>query len=191
MSDVFTWGVSYIVVILLALYLAQRLEADVTQVVSIGTGIAFFARALVQIPLGMLGDRIKSSQDEAVMLMLGNLLMGLPIIIFTQITSVWQFYVLQVIYGAGCGLNLVDWRKLFAKNLTDGQEGLEYAVYDTLISFSIGILTILGGTIASISESYFNYVIGGVGVAVISSNFWVAMIYLKQKKKLQGTQRPG
>jgi MFS family permease len=186
-NDIFTWGVFYVVVILIGLYLSLKLDIVATELVGLGTGLMYMTRALVQIPLGILGDRLKSDRDELWFLMIGNVLMGIPVILFTQITAGWQYLALQMLIGVGAAMNIVDWRKLFAKNLDKGREGMEYAIYDSLMSFSIAMLGIFSGAVANISEAYFDLVIGGIGVLIIVSNIWILLIYILQRNRLAPT----
>lgn len=185
-NDIFTWGLYFVVIVLMGLYLSTKFEANVAEIVGLGAGICYFTRALIQVPIGILGDQIRNERDELLFLMLGNFLMGLPVILITTIDSPGTFYFLQIIFGAGSALNIVDWRKLFAKNLDKGREGLEYAVYDTVISFATAILSILGGTIASINQQSFELVFTLIGLAMIASNIWVVLIYLSLRKQDRG-----
>lgn len=181
-NDVFTWGMVNVVTILIGLYLSGKLAADAAEVVGLGTGILFLTRALVQIPFGLLGDRTRSDLDEVIMLMIGNLLMGVPIILYTQVTAPWHYYSLQVILGIGAAMNIVNWRKLFAKNLDNGKEGLQYAFYDSTMSLSIAAIGICSGLIASMGMGSFDWVIGSVGSLICLSNFWIISLYTANKR---------
>jgi hypothetical protein len=107
--------------------------------------------------------------------------MGLSVVLLTQINSEYHYYFLQFIFGLGASLNIVDWRKIFAKNLDKGREGLEYAIYDTAMSLSIAAMSILSGSIASISFDYFTLVIATLGILMIASNVWIIPLYMQQR----------
>lgn len=181
-NDVFTWGMVNVVTILIGLYLSRKLDVDATEVVGVGTGILFLTRALVQIPFGLLGDRTRSDLDEVIMLMSGNLLMGVPIILYTQVTTPWHYYCLQVILGIGAAMNIVNWRKLFAKHLDKGKEGFQYAFYDSTMSLSIAAIGICSGLVASMGMGSFDWVIGTVGALICLSNFWIISLYTANKR---------
>ena len=181
LNDVFVWGFYFIATALVGIYLSERIDAPATEVVGIGAGIGYFMRGITQIPIGILGDKIKGRRDEVLFLVLGNLLMGTPIILYTQISAAPEYYLLQVVFGMGCAINLVNWRKLFAGSLDKGHEGMEYAAYGAIMGMSITVLSVLGGTIASISSYYFDLVIGGVGVVIILSNLWLVPLFLSTK----------
>ncbi len=182
LSDVFTWGVYVIVSAFTGLYLQTKLQMDVVEIVGIGAACFYIARVLFQIPIGLISDSLKRDRDEIVFLMLGNLLMGLPLLLYINIDSPLYFYLLQFVIGIGASMNLVNWRKLFAANLEDGKSGRAYAVYDTIISLSIAIVGILGGQVAALGESSFNLVIAMTGVVMILSATWPALIFLAKRK---------
>lgn len=184
-NDVFTWGVYNAINVLVGIYLTEKLNMLATEVVGIGVGILFLTRSVVQIPMGLIGDRLHTERDEVIMLMWGNILMGLPIILLTQVTAAWHYYLLQIVFGIGAAMNLVDWRKLFAKNLDKGREGLQYAVYDSIMSLSIALIAVSGGVVANISEKYFDIVIAGVGLLICLSNIWIISIYSAQHQIFQ------
>lgn len=181
-NDVFNWGVHYVVTILIGLYLSQKLGYPAIEVVGIGAGLAYLTRGLVQIPLGLLGDRLNSLSDEILLLISGNMIMGLGVIAIVVVTEAWQYYLIQIFFGFGMTLNIVDWRKLFAKNLDVGREGLEYAVYDTSMSLAIASLSAIGGVIASLAPVYFDLVILVIGAIILVSNLWVIPLYRQQAR---------
>jgi MFS family permease len=180
-NDITTWGVYFVFSILIGIYLAGKLEANTAEIIGIGSGLYFFARGITQLPIGRFGDGHKSLLDELVLLMVGNLLMGLPIFFTVFITAVWQYYLLMAIFGIGTSLNLINWRKIFAGSLDKGREGLDYAIYETVMSLATGVLTILSGTIASLSREAFDIVIMGVGIAMVLGNVWLIYVYWLKK----------
>ena len=66
-SDVFTWGLVYVVTALNGLYLAESVglnENDVVRFVGIGTALYSLSNGLLQIPIGLAVDKIKGTKDE-------------------------------------------------------------------------------------------------------------------------------
>ena len=176
MSDVFSWGPLIIISSLSSIYLADRLGSDAIEFVGIGTGIYYITRALFQIPVGKLTDRLKKDKDEIAILVIGTLLMGLPYILYPSINHAYQYYILQFIFGLGVSLNVVNWRKLFALNIGKGMEGEEYALYDTILSISTAILSVILGLIANLGDTYFNIVMITSGIIMMSASIWVLLI---------------
>ncbi|MFW5702580.1 MAG: hypothetical protein ACOCXP_01290 [Candidatus Dojkabacteria bacterium] len=94
-NDIFTWGINLVVITLVGLYFAEKIDGDPKTIVGIGTAIAYVARAFTQIPFGLLGDHFKKDLDEVIMLVVGNKLMGSAILGYTIINQAWQYYALQ------------------------------------------------------------------------------------------------
>ncbi len=183
LSDVFAWGPFLIITAISAVYLASKLGENVVEIVGIGTSIYFVTRALFQVPIGLLTDKLKSDKDEIFILILGVLLMGLPYIFYPQISNPIHYYILQFIFGMGVSLNVTNWRKLFATNVDSGREGIQYATYETIISIATAILSTLIGLVASLGEIYFDIVIVSAGIVMMLGSIWIILIYKVKKRK--------
>lgn len=183
LSDVFAWGPFLIITAISAVYLATKLGENIVEIVGIGTSIYFVTRALFQIPIGLLTDKLKSDKDEIFILILGVLLMGLPYIFYPQISNPIHYYILQLVFGMGVSLNVTNWRKLFATNVDSGREGIQYATYETIMSIATAILSTLIGIIASLGEIYFDIVIVSAGIVMMLGSIWILLIYKVEKRK--------
>ncbi len=182
-ADMFTWGPFLIISALSGIYLSHKLGVDAIKFVGIGTSVYFFTRALFQIPMGYITDRIKGDKDEILLLATGIILMGLPFTLFPHITIPSHYYTLQFIFGIGASLNVTNWRKLFATNIDSGIEGTQYAFYETVISISTAMTSLLVGSIANLGESYFDAVMVVSGLLMMLGSVWVLLIHsVKQRK---------
>jgi MFS family permease len=176
LADVFTWGPLFVISALSGIYLSDKLGRNTIEFVGIGTGISYITRAVLQIPVGTLTDRIKKDKDEILILAIGAVLMGLPFLFYPLITQTWHYFVLQFIFGIGISLDVVNWRKLFAVNVTKGIEGKEYAIYDTALSTATAILSVILGVIANLGDQYFDIVMIAAGVIMILASIWILLI---------------
>jgi MFS family permease len=186
LSDTFTWGPFIIIANLAGLYLAGRLGQDTVSFVGIGTGIYFLTRALLQMPIGYLTDKLKDDKDEIILLTLGVILMGLPFLFYPLITEPYHYFVLQFIFGVGVSFNLPNWRKLFALNLDQGKEGFQYGFYETIISISTAIFSALVGYIANLGDFYFDLTMRGVGILMMLAGIWVLLLFTVKNRKSNG-----
>jgi MFS family permease len=177
LADVFTWGPLFIVSSLSSIYLADKLGQNTISFVGIGTGISYITRAIFQIPTGLFTDSLRKDKDEIWILAIGAVLIGLPFLFYPLITEPFHYFILQFIFGIGVSLDVVSWRKLFAVNVTKGIEGKEYAIYDTVLSTSTAILAVVLGVIANIGDQYFDTVMIGAGVLMISAAIWILLIF--------------
>ncbi len=183
MSDVFTWGLFLIINALIGVYLENRLDMKVESIIGVGIALSYAARAASQIPIGMLADRTKSDRDDIFFLFLGNLFMGITFLCYPIIENKYHYFGLQILFGLGSALNLVNWRKLFARNLDLDKEGLEYGAYDTIMSLFMIVFSVGAGYVASLSEHYFDLVMITIGVLMITSTLWPAMIFREKNRR--------
>lgn len=184
-SDVFTWGPLVVISALSGLYLSNRFGTDTVEFVGIGTGIYFITRGIFQIPTGSFTDKIKRDRDEIIILATGSFLSGLPYLLYPVITQPWQYFVLQFVFGLGISLNVVTWRKLFALNITEGMEGKEYAIYDSVLSISTAVISVILGIIANINDTYFSAVMIVSGIIMMSASIWGLFIFKIPNRKSQ------
>jgi MFS family permease len=176
LADVFTWGPLFIVSALAGIYLSDKLGRNTVSFVGIGTGISYITRAVFQLPIGKLTDKLKKDRDEIYILAFGALLVGLSFALYPLISQVWHYYFLQFLFGVGISLDVVNWRKLFAINVTEGMEGEEYAIYDTIVSTSSAILAVISGVIANLGDDYFDLVMISAGIFMMLASVWALKI---------------
>lgn len=176
LSDVFVWGPFVIVSSLSGIYLSKKLGKNIEEFLGIGIAIYFLTRSFFQIPIGIITDKIKKDRDEILFVLLGGILMGSVFFFYPHITASKQYYFLQFIFGLGAALNVTSWRKLFAQNLSKSKEGLEYGLYEMIISLSAAFFSIAAGIVANVSETYFDIVMYGVGTLMASSAVWTYQI---------------
>jgi MFS family permease len=156
---------------------------DTVQIIGIGIAVFTISRALLQIPIALVADKLKSGTDEIVFLIIGNLLMGLPYLFIPFISTELQYYLIQAVFGTGSAINLISWRKLFALNLDKDREAIEYAVYDTILSVSTALFSTVAGIIANISDFYFDIVMLTIGIIMSSSWIWGVLILIHKKNE--------
>ncbi|MCS7317185.1 MAG: hypothetical protein NZZ41_02530, partial [Candidatus Dojkabacteria bacterium] len=63
LSDVLTWGVYMIINGFIGIYIARKITQDAEIVLGIGVAIFYFAKGTLQIPIGLVTDRIKHNFD--------------------------------------------------------------------------------------------------------------------------------
>ena len=183
LSDVFSWGSFTVISILSGIYLSHKLGVDTIKLIGIGTAIYFFTRAAFQIPIGLFTDKYKKDRDEILILFVGVLLMGVPYLFYPYIQQPSHYFILQFIFGLGVSLNVTNWRKLFALNIDGGKEGIQYGIYELIMSVCSGFLSILAGSIANLGSLYFDTVMSLAGVFIMSGSIWIILIYKYEGRK--------
>lgn len=176
-SDIFSWGIYSSISALTGIYLSTRLGTGVVEIVGVGMGIFYLSRSIFQIPIGLVTDKIKKDRDDIIFLVIGNLMIGFPLLFYPVIQAPIFYFLLQVIFGIGAAMNLVTWRKLFARNLETDKEGLSYALYDTVMSGSIALFSIIAGVVANMGQEEFDLVIMIIGFIIMMSSILPALIF--------------
>jgi MFS family permease len=184
-ADIFTWGGYNIFISLLALILAIQFGStpnEIATIVGIGLAVRFLSRGIFQIPAGIVADKLKKDGDEVLVLGVGIVIMSMSIISISFITSPAQYYVAEFVLGFGSALNLVNWRKLFAKNLSKHKEGISYGIYETAMSISIAVFAAISGLLVGFSdENVFDTIVIAIGLIILSSNLFVYVIMTIEK----------
>ena len=183
MADVFVWGPFFIISALSGIYLSNKLGTGSIEFVGVGTAIYFLTRAITQLPIGYITDKIKKDKDEIIILIAGIILMGFPYILYPLISTPMHYYILQFVFGLGVSLNIANWRKLFAMNIDSGREGRQYSFYETIVSLSTVILSVAVGLIANMGDMYFDLVMIASGILMMAGSIWVVLIFKFPKRK--------
>jgi len=145
--------------------------------VGVGAGIYGLIYGTLQVPVGIIIDKVKGNKDEVVALFFGNTLLGVPFLLYPHITEEYHYYILQMLLAIGGATNIVSWRKLFALNLDKDKEGIEYAGYEAFMAFAIALFSFIFGLVASRGDSIFDLLVSVIGVIMIASNMWVYLIH--------------
>lgn len=183
LSDIFTWGGFTVMSVLMGIYLSEKIGGDTARIVGVGMAIYLLFRSVIQIPLGILLDKIARDHDDILVLFLGCVLMGTAFIFYPLIERELTFYFLQALLGIGASMNLIAWRKLFAENLNNGTRGLSYGIYETAMGVATALLSLFGGLVAGRGSEYFNVVIIVLGIWVMLGGVWGGVIIFIKKRK--------
>lgn len=182
-SDIFVWGTIAMVTPIIGIFLSSKFGDQTVLYVGIATACYFLARAIFQIPIGLISDKIKKDKDEIVILFLGCFIMGIVYVLIPFITAPWEYFVLMSIEGLGASMNLNAWRKLFASNLDKGHEGVGYGFYETIMSLSTAAISLIGGYFSSLSHESFKIVLICIGLAIIFGGVISGSIINIKKRK--------
>jgi MFS family permease len=183
LSDVLVWGTYLIAYPLQGIYMTYRYGDKSIEYISVGLFIYYILRAIIPTPVGYYVDKSKKDIDEIISLGVGSGMIGLSFIIFPFTTSPYEYFILMGLAGVGAALNLIGWRKLFAKNLDKNREGREYAAYETIMSLSTAIFSLVGGQFSSINHELFRLFFLITGLLTTFGGIGVAIMLLRIKRK--------
>jgi MFS family permease len=135
--------------------------ASVTEA-GIATMIFLSTAAVFNIPFGKFIDKHKGYTDEMYLLAGSSFLRGVALILTAFCTTIWPLYLLQVVLGFAKAMNYTSWRVLFSKFLSKDGAGLQWGVYETVISVGLGITALIGGVLGDVIDYSYIIIIAGI-----------------------------
>lgn len=181
-SDSFLWGGYHMVSTIIAVYLAQKIDADPLKVISFGYAVYLLSRSLFQIPIAQYLDRKKGYADESIAIFISAIVISIGIFSYRFVNTDWHLYLIQLIIGLGVAINMPAWRKTFARYLDKGHEGVEYSIYDIINNISIAILIAAGGLF--ISETMNFDLFFTIAAIIVLVGGFIALLLLRDKNIL-------
>lgn len=180
LSDFGVWSGSSLITVIFPLFvLAQIKDATVIDV-GISSLIYTAIGSILNVSLGKFLDKRKGYIDEVLVLALSNFIRGAAIIWLAFAGHLWELYTVQAITGFAKSLNLTSWRILFSKFLDSNHAGVQWGIYDTIMSIGLGIAALLGGVIGQ--EFGFQYVVLIGGIMSLIATIFPLMAYRNVKK---------
>ncbi len=184
LSDFATWSGMSLINIVFTLFVINKIEGASVTEAGIATMIFLSTAAIFNIPFGKFVDKHKGYMDETYLLALSSLIRGVALIFTALCTTIWPLYALQVVLGFAKAMNYTSWRVLFSKFLSTNNAGLQWGVYETIISIGLGITALIGGVLGDIIDYSYIIIIAGV-LSLIGTIFPFTVIKNVQQKSAQ------
>lgn len=148
-SDFFIMGGFGLVAPIFAIYITGSVVEANLQVLGIAEAIYLFTRSFFQIPAGFLIDKIRGSNDNFWAVIVGISIYAIVSLLYLGVSSSFQLYFVQFLYGLGSAIAVPAWMSIFMKNVDEKHEGLEWGVYDTSVGLGSAGAAFLGGFVSS------------------------------------------
>lgn len=188
LSDILIWtGIGFATPVI-AIFIKDRLTGGSLFTVGLATAIAYIVRAVLLVPLGEFNDRDRGNRREFLTLIAGVLIMALVPLSYIFIDHVYGFFMAQAVYGLGLALYYPGWYTIWTRFLDGFREGRTWSIYGAIISLSVALAALTGGSVAEFIG--FDVVFALMAVfGVISVLFLIAVkkqIYEWPKSKGRG-----
>ena len=170
LNDFGFWSGSTLVTVIFSLFVIDQIPGATVTDAGIASMIFTIVSALVNIPLGNYMDKKKGLVDETVFLSLSSIIRGIALIYMAYTSTLTGLYLVQIVLGIAKGLNTTAWRVLFNKFLDEGHKAAQFGVYETVMSFGMGIAAFLSGYIADKAGYDIVMIIAGI-MTLISTVF--------------------
>jgi MFS family permease len=163
-SDLFLLGGWGFIDPIFSVFVVQNVVGATLATLGIGAGIYWTLRSLLQIPIGIYLDRTPGEKDDFIALIIGLFLAGFSALAFGFVTTVWEFYVVQIIHAGAFALYFASWPTIFSRHLDKDKVSFDWSLDSTVVGVAAAIAGLLGGIVAN---SY-GYVFVFMAAAILS-----------------------
>jgi len=149
-SDFVFFFASGLVNPIFAIFITEQIRGGNVKVVGISASIFLITKSALQIPIGILLDKIKHKKSNWHFLFWGSMIISLVFLGYYFSKEVWHIYLLQAIYGIGTAISLPPWLAIFTRRIDKGKEATEWSIESTATGIAAGISGVVGGFLASV-----------------------------------------
>lgn len=186
-SDFVVWSASNLVGPVLAIFVADILPGGSIEAVGIATMIYFICKSIVEIPVGAYIDKSMAEKDDLYSAVLGTVLSAVGYFLLPIINNVWQFYLLEVIFGASAAIAYPGWYSIFTRHIDESKAAFEWSLYDVLLGLGMAATAGLGAFM--VERFGFNFMFHLIGVLTLMGAGLLFVIrkkiYLSPRKKVK------
>ncbi|MBI4713908.1 MFS transporter [Candidatus Uhrbacteria bacterium] len=130
-----------------AIFIENKINGDVLEIVGVAAAIYLFSRSIVEIPVGIFVDRTSSEKDDLITTIVGIIVMACVYFLYTLIDSVWQLYALQALLGISTALAWPGWYSIFTRHIDKTKEAFEWSLYDVVVGIGMATTAVVGSMI--------------------------------------------
>ena len=180
LSDVLIISSFGLIAPIFAIFVTDSISGGNIAVVGIAEAIYLISKSLLQIPAASIIDRIKGEKDDFWAMFVGSIAFSLVPLLYLAISSPFELYLVQFIYGLATAVTLPSWYAIFTRHIDKKHEGVEWGVYQTFVDLGSGAAALIGGLLAY----YFGFNNLFILVSIISfiGSFSLLGIYQRMKK---------
>lgn len=151
LSDLFILGSFGLIQPIFAVFILRQIGDGTITSIGIALTIQLFTKATFQILVGKWDDEERGNKRESLTLLLGSLILSSIPIAYMMAHSMIQIYAIQFAYGLANALTYPSWRVIFSRYARSDRVGMEWGIYDTIISLAAAVAAAVG---AYIADSY-------------------------------------
>lgn len=151
-----------------AIFITEQIKGGDIKVVGFAAGIYWILRAILQVPIGKLLDKLKGEKDDFYALVLGYIVVTIVPFGYILSSLPWHIYLLQIIYSIGMAMAYPAWCGIFTRHIDKGKEAFEWGSYGTIADLGAGAGGIIGGLI--VSKLGFNSLFLVIGILSLISS---------------------
>jgi len=180
LSDIFITSGFGLVAPIFAVFVNQQVLGGTLIVVGIGESIYLAIKSILQLPIGILIDRVSGEKIDFYLAFVGNILINISVLLYIFAKLPIHIYLIQALMGVGGAISYPAWMGLFSRNMSQGHESFIWSVYSTFTQLFSAATAALGGYLATTLGFHSLFLI--VAVLGFVGTFLLFFIYPKIKK---------
>ncbi len=149
LSDVFLVSSFGLVSPIFAVFVNQQVLGGSLIVVGIGESIYLAVKSILQLPIGILIDRISGEKIDFYLAISGSLLINISVFLYIFATLPIHIYLIQALMGVAGAISYPAWMGLFSRNMEQGKESFVWSVHSTFTELFSAAAAAIGGYIAT------------------------------------------
>jgi len=180
-SDILVVGGFGLLSPVFAVFVVDGITGGNVEVVGIAQMIFLLTSSLLQVPIALFIDKVKGEKDDFLLLFWGTFLSSFIFFLYIFIETPVQLYIIQFAYGAISAFALPSWYAIFTRHVDKKHEGVEWGVYNTLVTLASAGTAGLSGFVAYRFGFDNLFIIVGV-VTMIGSLFLLGSVKKLRRK---------
>jgi predicted MFS family arabinose efflux permease len=177
LSDMFVLTGFGLIDPILAIFIKENLIGGTILAAGVASMLFLVTKSMLQLPFSRYVDR---HDDKKKLLIMGTFLISVVPFMYIMARDITAIWMAQILYGIGSGMAYPTWLGLWSTHLDTRHESFEWSLYSTATSLGIGVVAIIGATIAEFVS--FTYVFLLVGA--LSFMGCMSLFALERKEKL-------
>jgi len=130
-----------------AVFLTEKLQDGSIEVAGFAVAIYWIAKAIFEIPIAKLLDKIKGERDDLIFLVVGYSMVALIHFGYTLASVSWHVYILELFYALAMAIAMPGWSAIFTRHIDKGKESFEWSIEHVAYGIGTGITGALSGII--------------------------------------------
>lgn len=148
LSDIFLVSSFGLVSPIFAVFVNQQVLGGSLIVVGIGEAIYLAIKSILQLPVGILIDKVSGEKIDLFLAFGGSLLMNISVFLYIFARLPIHIYLIQALMGVAGAISYPAWMGLFTRNMEQGRESFVWSVHSTFTELFSAAAAAIGSYLA-------------------------------------------
>jgi len=149
LSDIFLVSSFGLVSPIFAVFVNLQVLGGSLIVVGIGESIYLAIKSILQLPIGILIDKVSGEKIDFFLAIGGSFLMNVAVFLYIFARLPIHIYLIQALMGVAGAVSYPAWMGLFSRNMEQGKESFVWSVHSTFTELFAAAAAAIGGYLAT------------------------------------------